>query len=129
MLKDDAIILDLTADPYLTDEAGVQVKAIEGTPTGNLNKTIMYTDDPAYEAIPSGVKIDNRRTVVSCDAWPGVKPEECMHMYGIQILPVLVKLIEKDVDEMTIDSPYYFERAIHRATIGFFEAQEDSGPT
>lgn len=120
-LKPDAVILDLTADPYLVDDAGVQVKAFEGIPTGDLNKPVFYPDDPAYDAIPAGVRTANRRTVVSCNAWPGVKPEECMRLYGIQILPILTALAAKDLGSMTIDSPDYFERAIARATVEYFE--------
>lgn len=124
VLKDDAIILDLTADPYLSDVEGVQVKAIEGIPTGNLNKYVLYADDPSYDEIPAVVRTINRRTVVSCDAWPGVKPEACMRLYGKQLLPILVRLSEKDISEMGLESQDYFERAIHRATIEFYEEHE-----
>jgi alanine dehydrogenase len=123
-MKEDAIILDLTADPYLVDDEGVQVKAIEGIPTGNLNNYIFYKDDPAYENIPQGVRKKHRRTVVSCNAWPGVKPEECMRLYGLQILPVLQKLLGKDLDDMELEGQNYFERAIVRATIRYFEKYE-----
>lgn len=123
-MKEDAIILDLTADPYLVDDEGVQVKAIEGIPTGNLNNYIFHTDDPAYDNIPRGVRKKHRRTVVSCNAWPGVKPEECMRLYGLQIQPVLVKLLGKDLDDMVLEGENYFERAIIRATIGYFARYE-----
>jgi alanine dehydrogenase len=126
VLKDDAIILDLTADPYLSDDDGVQVKAIEGIPTGNLNKYVLRADDPSYDEIPAVVSTVNRRTVVSCDAWPGVKPELCMRLYGAQLLPILLRLIDKDVSEMSLDSGDYYERAIHRATIAFYEEHEKS---
>lgn len=123
-LKKDAIIVDLTADPYIVDEDGMQVKAIEGIPTGNLDKYVIYKEDKEYYDIPEEVDKENRRTVISCDAWPGVKPKECMELYGIQMLPIITKLFEKDVDDMGIESPYYFERAIYRATIEYFENHE-----
>lgn len=123
-LKKDAIILDLTADPYIIDEEGMQVKAIEGIPTGTLDKYIIYKNDKEYYDIPEEVDKENRRTVISCDAWPGVKPEECMKLYGIQILPIITKLVEQDVDNMGLESPYYFERAIYRATVDYFEKYE-----
>ena len=123
-LKKDAIIVDLTADPYIVDEEGMQVKAIEGVPTGNLDKYVIYKEDKEYYDIPEEVDKENRRTVISCDAWPGVKPKECMELYGIQMLPIITKLFEKDVDDMGIESPYYFERAIYRATIEYFENHE-----
>ena len=46
-LKEHSIILDLTADPYLTDINSVQIKAIEGIPHGTLDKTVIYPDDEA----------------------------------------------------------------------------------
>ena len=119
-LKEEAIILDLTADPYLVDEEGIQVKAIEGIPTGTLDKYVIYKDDKEYYDIPDTVNTSNRRTVVSCDAWPGVKPRECMELYAVQMLPLITKLLEKEFDEMSLESPYYFERAIYRATLDYF---------
>ena len=119
-LKSDAIIVDLTADPYLVDEEGVQVKAIEGIPTGTLDKYVIYKDDKEYYDIPDTVNKSNRRTVISCDAWPGVKPRECMELYAIQMLPIITKLVEKDFEEMSLDSHYYFDRAISRATLDYF---------
>ncbi|HPE88191.1 MAG TPA: NAD(P)-dependent oxidoreductase [Spirochaetia bacterium] len=124
LMKPDAVILDLTADPYLTDGLGTQVKAIEGIPTGDLSNTVIRTDDPLYEQIPDGVSTEHRRTVVSCNAWPGVKPEECMRLYGIQIAPLLQKLVKKDPYAMKADAPDYFERAIARSTLEYYEANE-----
>ena len=119
-LKDDAIIVDLTADPYLVDEEGIQVKAIEGIPTGTLDKYVIYKEDKEYYDIPETVNKSNRRTVISCDAWPGVKPFECMELYAIQMLPLITKLLEKEYEEMTLESHYYFDRAIYRASMDYF---------
>lgn len=123
-LKPDCIIVDLTADPYIVDEDMIQVKAIEGIPTGNLDKYIIYKDEKEYYDIPDKINKLHKRTVISCDAWPGVKPRECMKLYGIQLLPIITKLIEKSVDEMKLDSPYYFERAIYKSTFEYFYSHE-----
>lgn len=122
-MKPHAILLDLTADPYLEDEDALFVKAFEGIPTGTLDQYVFYPDVPIYDEIPKPVNTTNRRTVVSCDAWPGVQPVECMQVYGIQMLPFIVKLAQKELEDMTTDSHYYFERAIHRATMDYYEKE------
>lgn len=38
----------------------------------------------------------------------------------MQMLPLITKLLEKEFDEMSLESPYYFERAIYRATLDYF---------
>lgn len=123
-LKEHAVILDLTADPYLTDSTPIQVKAIEGIPTGILDKTVIYHDDEIYLSIPKGVNTENRRTVVSCNAWPGVKPQKCMRLYGMQILPILKTIINNDVKTFSNDSDDYFVRAIYKSTLAYFEKFE-----
>ncbi|WP_186430532.1 alanine dehydrogenase [Clostridium sp. BSD9I1] len=123
-LKPDAVILDLTADPYLTDINPIQVKAIEGIPTGTLDKPVIYENDEVYKNIPEGVNNSIRRTVVSCNAWPGIKPEECMKLYGIQLFPIIQKLIRLSREEFNEDSDDYFVRAIYRGTIEYFEKCE-----
>lgn len=120
-LKPHAIILDLTADPYLTDIEPVQVKAIEGIPTGNLDKTIIYPFDEIYDTIPDNVVTKNRRIVVSCNAWPGIKPKECMEVYGKQVMPIFNIIINKNDLVFNEYSDDYFERAIYRGTIKYFE--------
>ena len=47
-----------------------------------------------------------------------------MRLYGLQIQPVLLKLLGRDLDDMRLDGQNYFERAIIRATIGYFEKYE-----
>ena len=123
-LKPHGVILDLTADPYLTDIEPMQVKAIEGIPTGTLDKPVIYPNDPIYNTIPEQVNKDNRRVVVSCNAWPGIKSEECMYLYGMQLFPILQQLIRLSRENFTEVSDDYFTRAIHRATIEYFEKYE-----
>ncbi len=120
-LKKHAVILDLTADPYLEEIEPMQVKAIEGLPTGTLDKYVFYPDDKAFELIPQKVRTNNRRTVVGCNAWPGVNPERCMKLYGVQMTPIIKKLITQNrmqLDEINDD---FFMRAIYRSTIEYFE--------
>ncbi|WP_027623136.1 alanine dehydrogenase [Clostridium lundense] len=123
-LKSHAVILDLTADPYLVDINPIQVKAIEGIPTGTLDKPVIYPEDSIYNSIPEGVKKDNRRIVVSCNAWPGIKPKECMYLYGMQLFPIVQQIIRLDRKDFTNTSDDYFIRAVYRGTIEYFEENE-----
>lgn len=120
-LKPSSIILDLTADPYLTDIVPIQVKAIEGIPTGTLDKFVIYPQDDLYNSLPHGVDTTNRRTVVSCNAWPGVNPFDCMQVYGQQLFPIINKILLTDVKKSSIQDSNYFIRAIHRASLEYFE--------
>ncbi len=120
-LPEDAIILDLTADPYEERAGGTQVKAIEGIPHGTLDNIYFPKDDPEWEkGIPATVHTANRRATVSCNAWPGVMPKECMFIYGEKILPFLSILLQKGYS-LDIDSEDRQERALARSTIGQFE--------
>lgn len=120
-LNDYAIILDLTADPYLTDIEPIQVKGIEGIPTGSLDKIVFYPNDEEYDLIPGCVSKDNRRTVVSCNAWPGINPISCMDLYEKQMLPIMKTIIRDDVKRAKEESDDFFMRAIYRGTIDFYE--------
>lgn len=123
-LKKHAIILDLTADPYLKGVNPIQVKAIEGIPTGTLDNPVIFSNDILYDNLPNGVSSINRRTVVSCNAWPGIKPKECMALYGKQLNPILKRIIRKDITTFNELSDNYFERAIYRGTIDHYEKFE-----
>lgn len=120
-MKASSIILDLTADPYLTDVEPIQVKAIEGIPTGTLDKMVFYPDDHEYSSIPSTVSTINRRVVVSCNAWPGLNAAECMRLYGKQLIPVIKMLIRNDVRQVNEYSDSFFMRAAYRGSIEYFE--------
>lgn len=124
-LKQHAVILDLSADPYMEDIDPMQVKAIEGIPTGTLDQYVFSPDDPAYNMIPSAVRTHNRRTVVSCNAWPGINPENCMHRYGIQVTPIMQRLITHEVKAFHGASDDFFLRAIYRATLDYFEKEKN----
>ncbi len=120
-LPEHAIILDLCADPYEVRGSVVQGKAIEGIPHGNLDKYVFTSDDEAaYENIPASVSTRNRRTTISCNAWPGVMAKECMEEYGRKITPFLQLLLAKGYD-FDVNAEDYYERALARSMISHFE--------
>lgn len=120
-LPKHAIILDLTADPYEERESGMQVKAIEGIPHGNLDQYVFDADEEAcYRRIPAAINTTHRRTTVSCNAWPGVMARECMDIYGNKIMPFLEWIIHKGFHP-DIHSDLLEERALARSTMTYFE--------
>jgi alanine dehydrogenase len=88
-----AVICDLAVDPYLLDATPRIVRGLEGIPQGDLDQWEFDTDDPAWDRLPPGIPTAQRRTVVSCYSWPGVRPEPCMEAYGSQVTPLLKTLI------------------------------------
>jgi alanine dehydrogenase len=93
LLPEHAVICDLAVDPYLLDNVPPIVRGIEGIPQGNLDQWEFAPGDPAWDALPAGIPTTERRTVVSCYSWPGVRPEPCMHVYGSQVTPLLKTLV------------------------------------
>jgi alanine dehydrogenase len=116
-----AILLDITADPYDVTIEPAQVKAIEGIPTGNLDKPVIEIDDAVYNTIPDFVDNKERRVVVSCDAWPGVNPIVSMDTYGKQLYPFIKLLLEKGPHNLDLESESRYERALERASMEYFE--------
>jgi alanine dehydrogenase len=123
LLPEHAVITDITADDYDTSVDPVQVKAIEGIPTGSLDQTIFLPDDKAWDALPAQVSTLHRRPVVSCYSWPGVDPMGCIRKYENQMKPFLDLMIGKYglAASWQIDLHSYdpFERAIARGSGGF----------
>lgn len=115
-LPEHSIILDLTADRY---ENG-QVKPIEGTVLGSLSKMVIYKDDELYDAIPKNISSTNRRTNVSCNAWPGVTPKESIAFYEVLVKDYINIILSKNVSEIDKNSENFFERALYRGTLNFF---------
>lgn len=129
LLPDHAVILDLTADPYNFDVYPYRVKGIEGIPTGSLDRYVFETDHPIYEYLGKYINTHNRRTVVSCNAWPGVKPKECMEIYGCQVSRFFPVLFSKPVQELSTRSEDPLEKALARATLEYYlkYKQKDAG--
>jgi alanine dehydrogenase len=117
LMPEHAVICDLVVDPYLLDNDPPTVRGIEGIPQGNLDQWEFAPDDPAWDLLPPGVPNTQRRTVVSCYSWPGVRPEPCMHVYGSQLAPILETLLRTGgLDGVRPDGGYH-ERAIWRASL------------
>ncbi|HEX6844607.1 MAG TPA: hypothetical protein VF235_05765 [Actinomycetota bacterium] len=114
-LPADAVLLDLSADPYELTATPPRVKGIEGIPHGNLDRWVFPPDDEAWDQAGSGVATAERRTALSCYSWPGLEPEACMATYGEQLEPVLGLLMSTPVDALDPSSPSHLERAVARA--------------
>jgi alanine dehydrogenase len=124
VLPEHAVICDLAVDPYLLDAEPRIVRGIEGIPQGNLDQWEFAPVDPAWDMLPPGIPTGERRTVVSCYSWPGVRPEPCMHVYGSQLAPLLETLVNAgSVERLRPDGPY-FERAIARGSLRWWQSPE-----
>jgi alanine dehydrogenase len=121
VLPEHAVICDLAVDPYLLDATPRIVRGIEGIPQGDLDQWEFAPDDPAWDKLPPGIPTDERRTVVSCYSWPGVRPEPCMHVYGSQLAPLLQPLIAAGgLDGIRPDGSY-FEQALARGSLRWWQ--------
>ena len=126
VLPGHAIICDLAVDPYLLDNVPPIVRGIEGIPQGNLDQWEFAPGDPAWDALPPGIPTGERRTVVSCYSWPGVRPEPCMHVYGSQLAPLLERLVSAGGLDGIRPNGSYFEQALARGSLRHWP--EPSGP-
>ncbi|MEO5918511.1 MAG: hypothetical protein ABIQ17_03020 [Candidatus Limnocylindrales bacterium] len=125
LLPKHAVVCDLSVDPYLLDAEPRVVRGIEGIPQGNLDQWEFGPDDPAWDALPPGVPTGERRTVVSCYSWPGVRPEPCMHVYGSQLAPLLEGLVTAGGLDGIKETGKFHERALWRGSLrGWFESGE-----
>jgi alanine dehydrogenase len=116
-LPPDAILLDLSSDPYLPDAAPPMVKGIEGVPHGDLDRFVFPADHPAWDDQPPSVDTTNRRTALSCYAWPGVHPEACMQEYGAQIEPFMALILQRPVETWDEQGGTRDERAAARGEL------------
>jgi alanine dehydrogenase len=125
LLPKHAVICDLAVDPYLMDVQPRVVRGIEGIPQGNLDQWEFAPDDPAWDLLPPRVPTGERRTVVSCYSWPGVRPEPCMHVYGSQLAPLLEALVVHGGLEGIGPGGRFHERALWRGSLrGWFTSGE-----
>jgi alanine dehydrogenase len=119
-LPQHAVVLDATVDPYITDSKPIQVKAIEGIPTGNLDQYEFPPDHTAFDRLPKGVSSDYRRMTVSCYSWPGIKPKQCMETYGRQMLELLEILLDQSYEKLSLENTNFYMRALYRGTLEYF---------
>ena len=108
-------------DLYDTRVNPIQVKAIEGIPTGTLDKYIFEINDPVWDKIPNEVNTIKRRVVISCNVWPAITPKHTMQIYGEKATP-FIKLLIKKGHNLTSQSNNSVERALYRSTYTFQEA-------
>lgn len=122
-LPTHAVVCDLVVDPYLPDGNPPIVRGLEGIPAGDLDQWTFAPDDPSYCAtIPDCVPTDHRRNVVSCRAWPGIRPVRCMRHYDRQLVPLLRTLVERAGTTGLRAEGDPAERALRRASLRFWAA-------
>lgn len=116
-LPSHAVICDLAVDPYLQDEDPPAVRGIEGIPMGDIGNTAFSPDDPEWDALPPVVPTNNRRWVVSCYGWPGLRPVESMTHYGAQVEQLLKELIGRGGARFLRPTGSLLERALYRGSL------------
>ena len=125
LLPKHAVVCDLSVDPYLLGVEPRVVRGIEGIPQGSLDQWEFAPDDPAWDRLPPDVPTGERRTVVSCYSWPGVRPEPCMHVYGSQLAPLLEVLVAAGSVGGIDQAGRFHERALWRGSLrGWFASGE-----
>jgi alanine dehydrogenase len=118
VMRPYAVLLDLSVDPYECTPDGAQiVKGIEGIPQGNLDQYVFSPDDPGWDSVPACVNTRARRWAVSCYSWPGVRPVECMQVYGKQLEPLFQAILESGGVNKVSPEEGFFHRAIGRALL------------
>jgi len=120
LMPDNAVILDLSVDPYDFTQEPHEVKGIEGIPQGDLDQYIFSPDDPAWDLIPKEIGTQYRRWVVSCYSWPGIHPRECMIRYGNQISPLLRRLVSVGGVNKINPGRGFHERALARGMLKYW---------
>jgi alanine dehydrogenase len=126
VMPDHAVICDLAVDPYLLDATPRIVRGIEGIPQGDLDQWEFPPDDPAWNALPPSIPTSERRTIVSCYSWPGVRPEPCMHVYGSQLAPLLELLVSAGGLDRVRPAGSYFEQALARGSLRYWRERPGS---
>jgi alanine dehydrogenase len=118
VMRPHSVLLDLSVDPYACTPEGLQVvKGIEGIPQGNLDQYVFSPEDPAWDTVPDCVSTQNRRWSVSCYSWPGVRPRECMEVYGKQLAPLFQAILHSGDVTRIHPEDGFFSRAVARAML------------
>jgi alanine dehydrogenase len=128
LMPEHAVVCDLVVDPYLLDAEPKVVRGIEGIPQGTLDRWEFDPDDPAWDELPPEVPTKERRTVVSCYSWPGVRPEPCMHVYGSQLAPLLETLVQAGSMDGIGPGGSFHARALWRGSLRGWLAGATAGP-
>lgn len=123
-LPEHAVIVDICADRYDFDQNPPLRRVVEGTVNGNPSNYIIQPDDPLYDELPSCVNSNNRRIVVSCDAWPGMDPQRSVQYYYGLLKNYVGLILTKDYEDISEDSDNLFERALFRSTLSYFETHK-----
>ena len=118
----DAVLLDLASDPYIPDGDPPMVKGIEGIPQGDLDQWVFAPDDPAWDGQDAAIATQERRTALSCYAWPGVLPRACMEIYGSQIEPLLTLILTTPVERWDAETGHHEMRAAIRGELSRWRA-------
>jgi alanine dehydrogenase len=124
-LPNQSVILDLAADPYDFDATPPIVKGIEGSPHGDLDGFVFPVDHPYYDELSPHVETTHRRVALSCYAWPGVHPRECMDHYGMQLEPILEVIVQKPARLWSASAASLVERALARAEVRRWLASQE----
>jgi len=127
-MPEHAVICDLVVDPYLLDAEPKVVRGVEGIPQGTLDRWEFDRDDPAWDALPPEISTRERRTVVSCYSWPGVRPEPCMHVYGSQLAPLVETLVQAGGMDGIGPGGSFHARALWRGSLRAWLAGETARP-
>lgn len=120
LMPENAVILDLSVDPYDFRHQPYEVKGIEGIPQGDLSQYIFAPDDPAWDTLPGQIGTTYRRWVVSCYSWPGIHPCLCMLRYGNQLSPLLRRLVKVSGVEGVKPGGRYHDRALARGMLKYW---------
>ena len=120
LMPENAVILDLSVDPYDFHNRPYGVKGIEGIPQGNLDQYIFSPGDLAWDALPDPIATNHRRWVVSCYSWPGIHPRSCMLLYGNQIAPLLRRIATAGGKDGINAGGRYHDRAIARGMLKYW---------
>lgn len=117
-LPKHAVLCDLVVDPYVPSGNPPTVRSMEGIPRGDLDQWIFAPDDENWSAsIPDGVPTQHRRATVTCYSWPGIHPEECMRHYGVQLWPLMERLLDRGGVDALSPKGDLLDRALCRASV------------
>jgi alanine dehydrogenase len=114
VMPEHAVLLDLAADPYDLRTRPIGIKGLEGVPHGWLEHHVFPVDDPAWDELGDALDTTFRRTALSCNAWPGLRPRDSMERYGEQIEQIMEVILQRPIDAWDDGNPHHAERAVAR---------------